>query len=159
MAGRKSKLVTVPRFELCDNRDFGKSYYIKEWSAARSDSWIQKLTFAFNRGAGGIPTDIKGVGWEGIAILGINTFLRGTGDKDAIMELCNELLECVMIVRDPKHPENPSPIVSDDDIEEVATRWWLRDQVVSVHTNFSPIAALSALLRSITTKSPASEST
>lgn len=156
---RKTRLVTVPQFQACDNRDLGKTFFIKEWSAAQADKWAQRLTFAFNKGAGQIPLDLAGIGWEGIAIVGINTFLRGTGDSEEIMRLADELLDCVQIVRDMKHPDNPSPLVSEDDVEEVATRWWLRDQVVSVHTNFSVSAALSGLLTTLLQKSPASVST
>jgi hypothetical protein len=158
--GRKTRYVTVPQFAACDNRDQGKMFFIKEWSAAHADKWAQRLTFAFNKGAGQIPLDLAGIGWEGIAIVGINTFLRGTGDSEEIMRLADELLECVQIVRDHKHPENPSPILPEtDDIEEVATRWWLRDQVVSVHTGFSVAGALSGLLTNLLKKSPDSAST
>lgn len=156
---RKDKTVTVPRFDACDNRDLGKIYFIREWPAAKADTWAQRLLFAFNKGSGQLPDDLGGRGWQAIAVVGINTFLRGTGDSAEIMRLADELLECVQIIRDHKHPENPTPLVADDDIEEVATRWWLRDQVVSVHTNFSPGAALFDYLRSILTKSPDSGST
>jgi hypothetical protein len=42
--------------------------------------------------------------------------------------------------------------VLEDDIEEVATRWWLRSEVVSVHVGFSPAEALLKLVASITAK-------
>jgi hypothetical protein len=149
---RKTKTVVVPRFEQTANRDLGKHFLITEWSAAKADTWIQEVTFAFNRGAGAIPMDLKGLGWEGIAIMGINTFLRGNVDSKEMMPLFDQLLECVQIVRDPKHPTVASPLVSDDDVEEVATRWWLRSEVVSVHVNFSPLDALSRLISSITSR-------
>ncbi len=138
------------------NRDEGKIFQITEWSAARADKWITEVTFAFNKGGGSIPLDLRGMGWEGVAVLGINTFLRGTISAGEMVPLLDELFECVKIVRDPAHPDVSGPIVSDDDIEEVATRWWLRSEVVRVHINFSPLAALSALLRSIVTKEPVS---
>jgi len=149
---RKRENVVVPRFESCENRDEGKIFQITEWPAARADAWITRVGFAFNQGAGAIPLDLRGIGFEGIAIMGINTFLRGSISSDQMLPLFDELLECVKLVRDPRFPEVASPIVTDDDIEEVATRWWLRSEVVRVHINFSPLGALSALLRSITTK-------
>ena len=94
------------------------------------------------------------VGWEGIAIIGINTFLRGSVKSEAMIPLLDELLECVQIIRDPKNADFATAIVSDDDIEEVATRWWLRAEVVRVHVNFSPADALSALFSSIMSKEP-----
>lgn len=151
---RKTKIVQVPKFSQGDNRDVNKTFLITEWPAARSDRWIQELMLAANRGAGEIPMDLKGIGWEGIAIMGINTFLRGAADGPRMIELGDQLLECVKIIRDPKHPDVATEIVADDDIEEIATRWWLRDQVVSVHVNFSPLAALSQLMSSIMQRLP-----
>lgn len=156
---RETKVVKVPHFEACRNRDLGKQYFIQEWPAATADKWIQRLAFSFNKDGGQLPLNMRGVGWEGIAIVGINTFLRGNGDREEMMRLADELLDCVQIIRDPKYPQNPSPIVADEDVEEVATRYWLRDQVVSVHTGFSPGAALWRLLSSITEKAPDSENT
>lgn len=149
---RKVVTVSIPRFDACDNRDEGKLFQITEWPSAKADSWIMRVGFAFNQGAGAIPLDLRSVGWEGVAIIGINTFLRGTIDSDRMIPLFDELLECVKIVRDPKYPEVATPLVSDDDVEEVATRWWLRAEVVRVHVNFSPLDALSALFRSILAK-------
>jgi hypothetical protein len=147
--GRKTRTVIVPKFPACDNRDLGKHFFIEEWPAARADNWAQRLVYTFSRNGGQLPERAAGMGLEGIAVMGINTFLRGNVDPDAMIPLCDELLECVKMIRDPKFPDHVSPIVSDDDIEEVATRWWLRDQVVSVHTNFSPLEALSTLVSSI----------
>lgn len=154
---RKTKIVTVPEFPACDNRDFGKAFFIKEWDAARADDWMQRLAYAFNKGGGQIPMDVRSIGWEGIAIIGINTFLRGNADSPALIALGNELLDCVKIIRDKRFAseEHATEIIPEsEDIAEVATRWWLRDQVVSVHTNFSPGAALWELLRTIMAKDP-----
>jgi len=156
---RKVETVVIPRFDACGNRDEGKHFQITEWSAAKADNWITRVGFAFNQGAGAIPLDLRSVGWEGIAIIGINTFLRGSIRSEEMIPLFDELLQCVQIIRDPKHLEVASPMVSDDDIEEVATRWWLRAEVVRVHINFSPLDALSALLRSIVAKEPISPTT
>lgn len=151
---RKTKIVQVPKFSQGDNRDINKTFLITEWPAARADRWIQELMLAANRGAGEIPMDLRGIGWEGIAVMGINTFLRGSGDGPRMIELGEQLLECVKIIRDPKHPDVATEIVADDDVQEIVTRWWLRDQVVSVHVNFSPLDALSRLMSSIMRQAP-----
>jgi len=151
---RKTETIIIPEFEACQNRDLGKMFRITEWPAARADNWITRVGFAFNKGAGAIPLDLRSIGWEGIAIMGINTFLRGSIKSEEMIPLFDELFECVQIVRDHKFPDIASPIVSDDDIEEIATRWWLRSEVVRVHVGFSPAAALSALFRSIMVKDP-----
>lgn len=152
--GRNSKIVTVPRFENTKNRDLGKVFLVTEWPAARADRWMQRVTFAFNKGAGELPMSLKGVGWEGLAIIGINTFLRGNVSSEEMMPLFDELLDCVKLIRDPKHPDVVTDLVSDDDVQEVATRWWLRNEVVSVHVNFSPLDAISRLISSVLTREP-----
>ncbi len=152
---RKTRTVVVPQLPACDNRDFGKVFFIEEWPASRADDWAQRLTFMFNKNGGQLPMDLRSIGWEGIAIVGINTYLRGNVDPEVMIPIGNELLECVKgIIRDPKFPDSVTPIIPDVDIEEVATRWWLRDQVVSVHTNFSFLGALSTLVSTVLAKDP-----
>jgi hypothetical protein len=150
---RKEALVKVPKFDFGENRDQGKVFFIREWDAARADSWIQKVAFAANQGGGALPLDLTGIGWEGIAIIGINTFLRGSVNDEKLRPLIDELLECVKIVRDERHPEVATDVLPDD-IEEVATRWWLRSEVVRVHINFSIADNLYALRQSILAKLP-----
>jgi hypothetical protein len=156
---RQSQLVTVPSFPGTRNRDLGKLFLITEWPAALAEEWGLRMTLALNKSSGSLPMDLAGIGMEGIAILGINTFLRGSMEAAELIPLLNELLECVRIILDKKNMEVSQPITSPDDIEEVATRLWLRSEVIKLHTNFSPADALSALISSIMTKSPASAST
>lgn len=155
---RKTKIVHVPELPACDNRDLGKTFLITEWPAARADNWMQRLAYAFNKNGGQIPMNVTSIGWEGIAIIGINTFLRGNVDPAIMISIADELLECVKLIPDPAHPESARPATAEDDIEEVATRWWLRDQVVSVLTNFSFIDALSSVVSSIMAKVPTTDS-
>jgi hypothetical protein len=151
---RKTRTVVVPKFPACENRDEGRTYFIEEWPAAKADNWMQRLAFTFNKGGGSLPMDLAGMGWEGIAVVGLNTFLRGSVEPSIMIPLGDELLECVKVIRDMRHPDVASALTLDDDIEEVATRWWLRDQVVSVHTNFSFLDALSILVSTIMSKTP-----
>lgn len=163
--GRKTVTVRVPRFEGTDNRDLDKSFFLTEWPASTSEKWAMRMLLAFNRSAGEIPLNLAGIGMEGIAILGINTFLRGAIQAAEIIPLLDELLECVKIVRDPDTPDKATgepvvhAIIPDIDIEEVATRLWLRSEVLRLHTNFSPADALSKLLTSIQTPTKTTEST
>lgn len=147
---RETKTVVVPELPSCRNRDQGKTFFITEWPAAKADRWVQRLTFAATGGGGSLPLDLRGIGWEGVAIMGVNTLLRGSIDPDVMIPIGDELLECVRFVPDPKQPASARTINENtDDIEEVQTRWWLRDQVVSVHTGFSFLDALSRLVSSI----------
>jgi hypothetical protein len=152
---RETKIIDCPSFPNCRNRDKGKTYEITEWDAVTADRWIQRVTYAVVNTGGTLPLDLKGAGWEGIAIMGINSLLRGNMNPDIMIPLGEELLECVRIIPDKKNPETSAraPTI-EGDIEEVQTRWWLRDQVVSVHTNFSFAAALSRLVSQIMEKVP-----
>lgn len=156
---RKSEMVVVPKFDYGSNRDLGKLFLVTEWPAAMAEKWGIRMMLAFNRSSGSIPMDLRGIGMEGLAVLGINTFLRGNVQSEEIVPLLDELLDCVKLIRDPKHPEVATNIVSDDDIEEPSTRLWLRSEVLRVHTNFSPAEALSTLISAIMSKSVTSPST
>jgi hypothetical protein len=70
------------------------------------------------------------------------------------------MFTCVKMIRDPKSKDKmtgepiASDIVSDDDIEDVQTRAWLRSEVLRVHTGFSPADALLSLIQSIKDRTP-----
>ena len=155
IGGRATAIAVVPELG-GRNRDRGKVFKITEWPAARAERWALSMILAANRGAGELPTSIAGIGMEGIAIIGINTFLRGNISKDELLPLLDELLECVAIVRDPKAPHVATPLM-EDEIAEVTTRMWLRGEVLSLHLSFSVGAALSALYSKIMMPVPRSQ--
>lgn len=151
--GRKTTIITIPDgMPGPSQRDRGKVYFLKEWPAARAERWGEKMLIALSRSNSELKMSLSGIGMEGIAIMGINALMMGGIDPDAVLPLWDELLECVRIIRDPRHPEVIQDIVSDDDIEEVSTRLFLRSEVLRLHTNFSPADALSAMWKSITAK-------
>jgi hypothetical protein len=133
-----------------------KLYQITEWPAARAEEWGIRALMAYNRGGGRMPVEQAfDRGMEGIVYLGIDTFLRGQMRAEEVQPILNELLECVKIVRDPaaRGPDNKpiaTDIVADSDIQEVATRMWLRSEVLFLHTGFSMADALSDLISAIT---------
>lgn len=149
---RETVDVTPPEFVGTRNRDRGKLFRITEWPAARAEHWGMRMLLAANSGAGELPLNLSGVGMEGLAVIGLNVFLRGNVNADILVPLLDELLECVQIVRDRAKPQIATPIAVDEDIEEVATRMWLRGEVLSLHLGFSVGAALSALYKKIMTK-------
>ena len=148
---RQTVDVTVPEFPGTRNRDRGKLFRITEWPAATAEKWGMRMMLAANSGAGELPLNMAGVGMEGIAIIGINAFLRGNIMPDTLIPLLDELLQCVKIVRDPLKTTFADEIRNDEDIEEVATRMWLRGEVLTLHLGFSVSAALSALYKKIMT--------
>jgi hypothetical protein len=140
-------------------RDAKKLYQITEWPAARAEQWGVRALMAYNRGGGHLPVDQAfGRGMEGIVFLGIDTFLRGQMRAEEVQPILDELLECVKIIRDPsardKQTNKPvaTDIVADSDIQEVATRMWLRSEVLFLHTGFSVGDALSDLISVINSK-------
>ncbi len=150
---RKVELVKVPSGY---GRDHGKTFQITEWPATRADEWAVRAILAYNRGGSSIPLEgLVGQGMEAIFFVGVQTFLRGQIRSEEIVPILNELLDCVQIVRDPAARDKATgkpvatDIVSDDDIEEVKTRWWLRSEVIRIHTGFSPAAELQTLISAI----------
>lgn len=159
---RKIEDVTVPQ---TFSRDAGKVFRITEWSAKRADDWVVRMSLAYNRGGGDLPmmSALAGRGMEAVAYVGIQTFLRGQIKAEEVIPILDELLECVQIVRSLKAIDQvtglplATPIVSDDDIEEVRTRWWLRSEVLRIHTGFSLAEVLSKWISAI--MKPVSENT
>lgn len=128
----------------------GWAFYIKEWPAARAEKWIVRFGLALTRSSGvQIPMQWSGLGWQALGVLFMNGILAGGVQADEIMPIYDELLECVSIIRDPKARDTAtgevvrSQIVSEDDVEEVVTRAWLRDEVFKLHSGFSVADALS----------------
>ncbi len=144
---RKSELVICPSGG--DNRDAGKHFLITEMDSMRAEKWALRAILLIKGSGERIPDNVTGLGMVGIAILGLNVFLRGTIAPEDLDPLMDDMMTCVKIVRDPKHPEIATDIVSTDDIEEVKTRLWLRSEVIRVHTGFSPADALSRLLDAV----------
>ena len=151
---RETAVVRIPEFPGTRNRDIGKIFKLTEWPAAKAENWAFRMMLAANKGAGELPLSLSGIGMEGIAIIGINTFLRGNIAPEVLIPLLDELLECVQYARDKSRPDIVGPLNIEDDIEEVATRMWLRGEVLTLHLNFSVSAALSALYKNIMTTKP-----
>lgn len=144
---RKSETVRVPAWD--GNRDSGKIFVVTEMPAAAAEKWAMRA-FLMLKGSGErIPDNVQGLGMVGVAILGLNVFLQGSIKPGDLEPLMDEMMTCVKIIRDPKHPEVVTDIVSDDDVEEVKTRLWLRSEVLRLHTGFSPAEALSGLISAV----------
>lgn len=145
---RKTEIVIVPKWD-DTNRDVGKHFLITEMPAAKAEKWAMRALLLLAGSGERIPTNVQGLGMVGVAILGINVFLQGTIRPEDLDPLMDEMFTCVQFIRDPKHPEVVTSIVSDDDVEEVKTRLWLRSEVLRLHTGFSPADALSSLISAL----------
>ena len=162
---RESAVVRVPDFPGTRNRDKSKIFKITEWDSERAEHWgIRAMLALGSTNDARLPLDMAGMGMEGIAIVGINAFFaqtRAMGDenvKAVVIPLLDELLECVEIIRDAKHPEVVTKLIPATDIEEIATRMWLRGEVLSLHLSFSVSAVFSGLYRRIMMTRPSPDS-
>jgi hypothetical protein len=149
---RKVLDVKVPQW---GGRDDGKTYRITEMSAMRAEKWAMRMAIALKGTQGYIPEDVARLGYIGVAIRGVNAILAADIDFLRVEPLLDEMMTCVEIVRDTKNVDRATgatiahKIVTDDDIEEVRTRGWLRLEVLSLHAGFSIGDALSALISAV----------
>lgn len=154
---RKSETVVVPKWP--GNRDTGKMFVITEMPAAQAEKWALRAFLALKSSGERIPDNVAGLGMVGVMIIGLNVFLQANVDFDKLEPLMDEMFSCVRIIRDPRHPDVVTDLASDDDIEDVATRAWLRSEVLRIHTGFSPAEALSGLISAILAPRPDSSTT
>jgi len=146
---RKSETVTVPAGF---GRDVGKTFLVTEKPAVDAERWAWRMFIAMKGTAGAIPQEAERLGMVGVAILGLNTFLAAPVKFDELRPLLDELLECVKVIRDPRHPEIATTLTGiGDEVEEVQTVAWLRSEVLRVHTGFSFADGLLTLVTMIRT--------
>lgn len=141
---RKTTTVTVEE----PGRDLGKVFLLTEMPAAAAEKWALRMFVAL-KGSGDsntIAESIVRLGMVGVALQGLNVFLRADIDPKVLEPLLDEMLTCVKIIRSPAHPEAVTAMRPDFDIEEVSTLLWLRSEVIRLHTNFSPAEALFTLI-------------
>lgn len=144
----KTEVVQVPAWE--GSRDRGKLFKLTEMPAAKAEKWAYRLMLAYSRGGGEIPQNIAGQGMVGVAIVGINTFLRGNILFSDIEPLLDEMFECITFVYDAARQDLARALL-EDDIADAQTRMWLRSEVIRLHVNFSIAEALWRLLSAIMT--------
>ena len=112
-------------------RDKGKQYVLTEMSADRAEAWALQLMFAAMNAGVEIPEDIMYAGLAGVVELGFKGLARIP--YDAAKPLLDEMMDCVQykvaggVTR---------PLGLEGDIEEVATRLYLRKEVMKLHISF-----------------------
>lgn len=154
---RKTKTVIIPDSPEF-RRDQKKQFYLTEMSAARAEKWAARAFLALAHSGTEVPPDIVNSGFAGIAILGLRS-LTGLQFEEA-EPLLDEMMGCVQYVPDPKNPLiMRSPMDEADDIEEVATRVFLRTEVFQLHVDFSIADALAESRSAPASISPTNSST
>ena len=133
----KEKDVTVPEW---GGRDAGKTFHLVEQPALKVEKWAWRFALAIKGTSGFIPLDIEATlarfGYVAVAIRGVNALLAADVEFAKGEPLLDEMLECVQVVRDPKHPGVHTKLLPTD-IMEIRTIGWLRDEIVRLHAGFS----------------------
>lgn len=152
---RKTKTITIT----AEGRDKGKIFVISEMPASQAEEWGMRALEAIAQKSD-LPAGIQNAGMLGIFILGLKPVLAAPFTM--VKPLLDEMFaSCLSIQPDPKNPgllrgagtpliKKEGPLV-EEDIEEVATRFFLRDQIFELHTGFSPAAVLSQMWGKVVT--------
>lgn len=122
---RKTVDVTIT----AEGRDKGKTYVITEMSASRAERWGARALNAMAKAMGDIPPELMRSGMAGLTAAALSAFARSHFDE--IAPLLDEMFTCIQI----KEPVMTRALI-EEDIEEVATRIKLREEVLELHLGF-----------------------
>lgn len=134
---RKTKTLRIPDED--GNRDRGKAFLLTEMAAIPAEKWAMRAFIALSRSNADIPTDVLGMGWAGLALIGLHG-LAGLQFGEA-EPLLDEMWNCVTVIPDPDgHPDVTRPLLMGD-VEELETILRIRQEVFNLHANFSELVA------------------
>lgn len=138
---RKTKDVTI-RTDDPDNRDKGKTFRITEMPATAFEKWLVRATNAMARSGLSISddtrqSDAKELGVDAVFAFGFRSLIGA--DFAEAEPLMDEMMACVSFVPDPKHPEMSRRLFDGDieEVDELSTIWFLRGEVMELHTGFT----------------------
>lgn len=114
------------------NRDVGKQFIITEMSAAKAEKWALKLLLCLGHANIDVPPEAIKSGFVGVALYALN--MVGNVRYEEAEPLLNEMFECVTVPTIVK--DNPERRPTEDDIEEVSTRVFLRQKIFEMHLDF-----------------------
>jgi len=123
-----------------DGRDQGKMFLITEMDADKAERWAIRLGFALMNAGVDIPDMDNIESMSDVARIGLGALARVP--YEAAEPLIAEMMDCVKIIPDPNQPKVVRDLIAED-IEEVATRLFLKREVFKLHVNFSTPAAAS----------------
>lgn len=138
----RTQAITITR----EGRDKGKTFLLTEMPSERAEAWFIRAMMLLGRSGTDVPPDIFQHGAYAFATIGIATALAGLGKSpwSELKPLLDEMMECVGY-QAPAGAIINSPSQVASQIEEVATRMQLREEVLSLHLGFSIAAKLSEL--------------
>lgn len=114
-------------------RDHGKTFLLTEMSAAQAENWAMRVLFALMKSDVQLPENVTELGMAGLAQFGLRAI---SGLEWQVAEpLLAEMFTCIKVIPDPTKTHVSRDLV-EDDIEEIQTRFKLRMEVFSLHTDF-----------------------
>lgn len=144
---RHTKVVTIT----APGRDKGKAFVITEMDADKGERWAIRALLALSRGGIEVPPGLFEQGWIGLAnilpyalVVGLQS-LHGAQWSE-VEPLLDEMMECVRFKPPGVNDERAfQPLFpgAGSQIEEIATRFYLRREVLQLHMGFSLADALS----------------
>lgn len=141
---RKTLEVTIPDTATFD-RDRKKRFLLTEMSSYHAEMWAMRALMGMGANGVSLPDGIMRLGMAGMVIVGLDGLMRIS--FETAEPLLREMMACVQYVQ-----ERGGPRDIDDahgaDIEEIATRLYLRDKVFELHTGFLVADAIREMLAS-----------
>ena len=146
-----SKVVVVPNDASIYPRDKGKAFLISEMPAFQAEKWAMRAFLALKGSESQIPLEVKNLGMVGVAIIGINVFLRASVNFEELSPLLDEMFTCVKALPNQQDLNSARPVI-EGEILDVPTLGWLRSQVLELHTGFSISESIAQLISEISMK-------
>lgn len=128
---RKTNTVTIT----AAGRDQGKQFLLTEMPATEGEDWAIRAFLALSNSGIEVPPEVAAMGMAGLPLVTLQ--LLGKLRYELAKPLLDQMLRCVQMVE----PQMVRPLTSAD-VEEIATFFTLRKEVLALHVDFSAIAAL-----------------
>jgi hypothetical protein len=129
-----------------EGRDKGKVFVIEEMPASKAEKWATRVFLSLNVAGVEIPEHIAKAGFAGVAMVGLSALTKISWTNAE--PLLDEMFTCIKIRPSPQDKPEIVRALWENDIEEVATRIKLRDDVFFLHSGFSPAAFVSRWIAS-----------
>lgn len=142
---RRQKQIAIE----ADGRDKDKVFVLTEMPATAAEKWAIRAFLAMGKSGVEIPDDLAKAGLMGIASMGVSALL---GMPWHLVEpLLDEMWACIAYIPNPAQPGSVvTGTMLDTQVEEVATRLLLRQEVLDLHLGFS-LAEFTSTFRSAMT--------
>jgi hypothetical protein len=140
---RKTAPVTIPAVAAF-GRDIGKKFLLTEMPASQAEEWAVRALSAASKGGVDVPESMIAAGWSAVAFAGMRAVLGAPWPE--VKPLLDEMMTCVKSIQEAAPDGRP---LVEDDIEEIATRAFLRDEVFRLHANFSVAETISRVISTL----------